>query len=222
MNPAGVLRELAAELRDEGSVISPHVRVPKVEPALGLLAAAGARAAEAPTEYARIVETVREGYLLHYGEPRVLAGADPDLALLAGDYLYALGLERLAALGDLLAVRELADLISLSAQLHAGGAAAGTVERPGDTAIAGHAGPLGEPSLGAAPALWLSTTVAVTSGPAEGHQAVKDALREGSPDAAARLVEDARLGADSGGIGTPLAAAWEAIGLDPPTPRENA
>ena len=32
---------------------------------------------------------------------RVVRGAEPDLALLAGDYLYALGLERLAALGDL-------------------------------------------------------------------------------------------------------------------------
>ena len=47
-----------------------------------------------------------------------MVGADADLALLAGDYLYALGLERLAALGDLEAVRELSDLISLSAQLN--------------------------------------------------------------------------------------------------------
>ena len=47
-----------------------------------------------------MVEAVREGYLLHYGEPRLLAGHDDDLALLAGDYLYALGIERLAALGD--------------------------------------------------------------------------------------------------------------------------
>ena len=43
-----------------------------------------------------MVEAVREGYLLHYGEPRLLAGHDADLALLAGDYLYALGIERLA------------------------------------------------------------------------------------------------------------------------------
>ena len=48
---------------------------------------------------------------------------EPDLALLAGDHLYALGLERLAGLGDLEAVRELADLISLCAVLHADGAA---------------------------------------------------------------------------------------------------
>ena len=68
-----------------------------------------------------MVEAVREGYLLHYGEPRLLAGHDPDLALLAGDYLYALGIERLAALGDTEAVRVLADLISTCAQLHTEG-----------------------------------------------------------------------------------------------------
>ena len=42
-----------------------------------------------------VLDAVREGYLLHYGEPRVLAGHDDDLAVLAGDYLYALGIERL-------------------------------------------------------------------------------------------------------------------------------
>ena len=46
---------------------------------------------------------------------------DPDLALLAGDRLYALGLARLAELGDLDAVAELADVISLAAQAHAEG-----------------------------------------------------------------------------------------------------
>ena len=44
---------------------------------------------------------------------------DPDLALLAGDRLYALGLARLSALGDLEAVALLAEVISLSAQAHA-------------------------------------------------------------------------------------------------------
>ena len=66
-----------------------------------------------------MIESVREGYLLHYGEPRVIVGADADLRLLAGDYLYAIGLEQLAGLGNLPAVRELSDLISIGAQLHA-------------------------------------------------------------------------------------------------------
>jgi hypothetical protein len=62
-----------------------------------------------------VLEAVREGYLLHYGEPRALQGLDPDLQLLGGDAMYALGLARLADEGDLEAVAELADLISACA-----------------------------------------------------------------------------------------------------------
>ena len=64
-------------------------------------------------EHAFVLEAVHEGFLLHYGEPRAFAGMDADLRLLAGDSLYALGLERLAAAGDVAAVAELGDLISL-------------------------------------------------------------------------------------------------------------
>ncbi len=110
--PAAALHVLAALLREDETPISPHVVEPREEPVFGPLAASGPRAVAAPGEYALVVEAVREGYLLHYGEPRVLAGHDADLGLLAGDYLYALGIERLAALGDALAVHELADLIS--------------------------------------------------------------------------------------------------------------
>ena len=117
--PAAALRDLAAQLREENTPISPHVLDPPAPPALGMLAAAGPRTAAAPAEYALVVEAVHEGYLLHYGEPRLLAGHDSDLALLAGDYLYALGLERLAALGDERAVGILADLIGRCARLHA-------------------------------------------------------------------------------------------------------
>jgi hypothetical protein len=120
-DPSKALVVLAAQLRAEDTPISPHVVDSAEEPVLGPLAAAGPRAAAAPAEYALVVEAVREGYLLHYAEPRLLAGHDPDLALLAGDYLYALGIERLAALGDTKAVHELADLISTCAQLHTEG-----------------------------------------------------------------------------------------------------
>ena len=68
-----------------------------------------------------VLEAVYEGYLLHYGEGRVLRPADPDLALLAGDRLYALGLARLAELGDLAGVEVLAGVISRAAQAHAEG-----------------------------------------------------------------------------------------------------
>ena len=120
-DPADALRALAAQLREEDTPISPHVIDPAPPPTLGAIAAAGPRAAAAPGEYALVVEAVREGYLLHYGEPRLLAGHDADLALLAGDYLYALGLDRLATLGDTAAVAVLSELISRCAQLHAEG-----------------------------------------------------------------------------------------------------
>src|SRR5215211_2547187 len=118
----------------------------------------------APSEYAVLFESIREGYLLHYARPRVVNGADEDLALLAGDYLYARGLERLAALGDLEAVRELSDLISLVAQLHAG-----------DAEPAG--------AQDGAPALWLASAVTVAAGPPPRHDKAKAALRQGRPEA---------------------------------------
>jgi hypothetical protein len=67
------------------------------------------------------LETIYEGYLAHYGRPRLFAARDADTALLLGDYLYAHGLVRVAALGDVDAVRELAELISLCAHLRAEG-----------------------------------------------------------------------------------------------------
>ncbi len=120
-DPGSALRELALRLRQEDTPISPHVVDPAAAPSLGALAAAGPRTENAAAEYALVVEAVHEGYLLHYGEPRLLAGHDSDLALLAGDYLYALGLDRLAGLGDARAVGILSDLISRCAQLHGEG-----------------------------------------------------------------------------------------------------
>jgi hypothetical protein len=68
-----------------------------------------------------VMEAVYEGFLLHYRAPRAFAGMDRDLRLLAGDALYALGLERLARSGDLRAVTALADLISGCARAEAEG-----------------------------------------------------------------------------------------------------
>lgn len=184
---------LAALLRDTENVISPFVRDSGEPCALGALAAAGPRAAAAPEEYTLLVEAIREGYLLHYEEPRLIDGADADLRLLAGDYLYALGLERLAARGDLDAVRELADLISLSAQIHA---------EDGDGSARHDAS-----------ALWLAATVTVAAGSTPEHERAKDLLRGGDPDAARRLAQNAARTAQETGFGDALALAADSIGF---------
>ncbi len=67
------------------------------------------------------VETIYEGYLVHYGRPRLFAPRDSDAALLLGDYLYAQGLVHIAATGNVEAVADLAELISLCAQARAEG-----------------------------------------------------------------------------------------------------
>jgi hypothetical protein len=187
------LASLARLLRDGENVISPFVRDSDAEPALGALAAAGPRAADAPEEYLLLVEAIREGYLLHYESPRLIEGADSDLCLLAGDYLYAIGLERLAAHGDMEAVGELADLISLAAQIHAD-IEPGT---PDDRARA----------------LWLAATVAVAAGASAEHVQAKEALRCGEPGAADSLADVAAETARSAGLDDALASAAESVGF---------
>jgi hypothetical protein len=75
----------------------------------------------APSVHALGLETIYEGYLAHYGRPRLFAPSDRDTALLLGDYLYAQGLVRVAETRDVAAVSDLAELISLCAQSRAAG-----------------------------------------------------------------------------------------------------
>jgi len=166
------LRDLARLLIEEGGLLAdavigldPHVDAPE---RLGALAASGPRAEGHEADYALLVESIREGYLLHYGVPRVVTGADPDLALLAGDRLYALGLSRLAELGDLEAVGELADVISLCAQAQAAG----------------------DPDL--AEAVWEAGAIAVGWGATAAHDAAKGAARAGDDEAPEALRAAAR------------------------------
>jgi hypothetical protein len=123
------------------------------------LAASGPRAEGRREDYELLIETIYEGYLLHYGTPRVALTADDDLGLLAGDRLYALGLARLVALGDLAAVVELADTITLSALARAAG----------------------EPQL--ADAVWAAGARAIGWGSSEAHRRAKKLVLAGSSEA---------------------------------------
>ena len=75
----------------------------------------------ADERFALAIETIYEGYLTHYGRPRLFEPGDADTRLLLGDYLYAHGLQRMTALSELAAVADLAELISLCAQVRAAG-----------------------------------------------------------------------------------------------------
>ncbi len=112
--------------------------------------------------YALGLETIYEGYLLHYGRSRLFAPHDDDTALLLGDYLYAHGLVRVAEAGTVEAVTDLAALISLCAQLRADGL-------PGD----------GE--------AWAATAATLGAGPA-----VRSAWSSDEPDALERALQSHR------------------------------
>jgi hypothetical protein len=68
------------------------------------------------------LETIYEGYLLHYGRSRLFAPPDEDIALLLGDALLAQGLVLVAATGSVSAVSDLAKLLALCTQARADGA----------------------------------------------------------------------------------------------------
>jgi hypothetical protein len=119
------------------------------------------------------VAAVDEGYRLHYASPRALRIDDPDLRLLAGDRLYALGLAQLAAIGDMAAIAELADVISLSAQAHSSG----------DEELA--------------EAAWLAGATAIGWGATPRAAEAKAHAQAGDSDAAKALREAAQAAADT-------------------------
>jgi hypothetical protein len=163
---AGGLARLQRLLRDEGGLMAtllPAADVldgsPLAASSPALLASGGPRAEGRREEYELLVEAIYEGYLLHYGAPRVVRAPEADLGLLAGDQLYALGLARLVELGDTLAVAELADTITLSALAQGAG----------------------EHEL--ADAVWAAGARAVGWGSSEAHGRAKELVFAGAPEA---------------------------------------
>jgi hypothetical protein len=178
------LLHLSRALRDEGGLLA-EALVPPSDPApdeldieaLAARTGAGERGARAPHDYGLVLAAVREGYLLHYGggEGDVVRPHEYDLGLLGGDRLYALGLARLATLGDLDAIVELADLIALCAQAHA-------------------AAPDGDAGARAlADAAWEAAASAIGDGPTPALARAKERARAGEVDAAAALRDAARV-----------------------------
>jgi hypothetical protein len=163
MNASGGLERLRELLRQEGGLIAtllaPVNGHLQRDPGPPQLAASGPRAAGHREEYELLVEAIYEGYLLHYGVPRLLRVGEADLGLLAGDQLYAIGLARLVALRDTVAVAELADTITLSALAQGAG----------------------EEELAAA--VWTAGARAVGWGPSEEHRRAKELLLAGAPEA---------------------------------------
>ncbi len=123
------------------------------------IAASGPRTRARADEYELLVEAIYEGYLLHYGAPRVVRTPEADLRVLAGDRLYAIGLARLVALGDTPAVAELADTITLSALAQGAGEAA------------------------LADAVWTAGARAVGWGSSARHRRAKELVAAGAPEA---------------------------------------
>ncbi|HUA11420.1 MAG TPA: hypothetical protein VMA83_05395 [Solirubrobacteraceae bacterium] len=173
--PLSALAGLRALLADEGPLVAgalaPVAAANGGSPAA--VAARGPRAAHASGEYELAVEAIYEGYLLHGSAARLFAAGDEDLAVLLGDHLYALGLARLVELGDIAAVVELADTISLAAQARSGG----------DRELAD--------------AAWLAGASAVGWGPSAAHAEAKRLARSGAPEALAAMLTSARTPSDA-------------------------
>ncbi len=126
------------------------------------------------------------------GSPRLLERCDPDLALLAGDYLYAKGIALLASIGDLDAVEILADLISFSAELHA------RLEPGWESQAA---------------AMWAASTVAIATD--DGDGAPRPAARLRAEGGAKALYAWASDRAETAGLGDRLVAVAETVGFRP-------
>ncbi|MGK2933054.1 MAG: hypothetical protein ACSLFD_09860 [Solirubrobacterales bacterium] len=178
---------LSERVAGEGEPLAGHVVAPAEQPVFGELAAAGPRTSASAAEYSFVVEAVREGYLCHYGTPRILEGPDSDLALLAGDLFYAIGISGLAALDDPESVGILSDLIRIAAGFRAVGDAV------------------------SAEALWLAQLLALACGIDPAQAALVEALRRGGEGSLEALNEWSSASAIEHGLDRAYIEARKAI-----------
>ncbi len=183
------LNEIAQELVATGGELTDVKPLDGNAPLFGRLIENGPSTEESASDFGFVFESVFEGYLLHTGRPRLMLPDESQLKLVAGDFLYSLGLQRLAQLGDLEAVELLAGLITDASCLHI---ATGTADQKG--------------------ALWVATVVATAFRPEAEHRKWPFmAAAAGSESAAKELIERSRAGVDIFGLEGPFQRTFDEI-----------
>lgn len=186
------LEALAAELRADGGLLAAATVDPAddADRARSRAVAGLPRYATVGDALALAIEATREAELLHHvpEAARVVRTDDRDLALLAGDRLYALGLARLAEGGWTDEVAILSDVVALVARLHA------------DAAWAIGPAVAGAPAAGTGPAdvaaartdaLWTCAVAALGHGIASPAAEALQTVRRGDIPASEALIRAA-------------------------------
>lgn len=181
MGMSDALADLAAELRADGGLIADATVDPgaAADRSLGDAVRRLPRGAVVGDALPLAIEATREAELLHHAPEaaRVVRTDDRDLALLAGDRLYALGLARLAEGGWTDEVAILADVVALVARLHADAAWAIGPATPG--LPAGGTGPV-DVAAARTDALWNCAVAALGRGIDSSAAAVLRGVRDGA------------------------------------------
>ncbi|MCK9248462.1 MAG: hypothetical protein M0P31_05730 [Solirubrobacteraceae bacterium] len=174
---------IADALRTEGGLLADVTATPAADAdrSIAERVSSGPRAAIVGPDLAFAAEATREAELLHHAPEhgRIVRTDDRDLALLVGDRLLALGLQRLAAGGWVGDIAILADVVAMVATLHAAPAWA----RPGPDA---GTGPPDE-ARDRTRTLWTVAANALGHGASSPEAAALAGIRDGRPPTGEQL-----------------------------------